>query len=133
MKSTGGILNPQLSRIIAEMGHTDLLVITDAGLPLPKNIERVDLSIVPNLPRFIDVLKAVSSELVVEGLVLAEEINTVSPEMRDAILGMFPNTMSVSYLPHSLFKEKTQFVRAAIRTGEFTPYANVILQAGVAY
>lgn len=133
MKSTGGILNSQLSRVIAETGHTDLLVVTDAGLPIPQNVERVDLSIIPNLPHFLDVLKAVSSELVVEGLTLAEEIRTSSPDLEKAILELFPDDVSVQYVPHVDFKEATKSARAAIRSGEFTSYANVILHAGVAY
>ncbi len=133
MKSTGGILNPQLSRVIAETGHTDLLVITDAGLPIPQNVERVDLSIVPNLPHFLDVLRAVASELVIEGIILAEEIKSFSPDMEKAILQLFPKDIPVQYMPHTQFKETTKFARAAIRSGEFTSYANVILQAGVAY
>lgn len=132
MKSTGGILNPELSRVIAETGHTDLLVVTDAGLPIPLNVERIDLSIKPNLPRFLDVLKAVAGELVVEGITLAEEIKTYSPELEKEILALFPN-LPVNYLPHVNFKEKTKSARAAIRSGEFTSYANIILQAGVAY
>lgn len=133
MKSTYGILNPQLSRVIAETGHTDLLVVTDAGLPIPQNIERVDLSLLPNLPRFLDVLQAVTSELVVEGITLAEEIKTYSPELEKSILALFSKDISVKYVPHVQFKETTKSARAAIRSGEFTSYANVILQAGVAY
>jgi D-ribose pyranase len=133
MKSTEGILNPQLSRVIAETGHTDLLVVTDAGLPIPANVERVDLSVVPNIPKFLDVLKAVLQEVVVEGIVLAEEVKSISPDMHKEILALFPPDISVTYVPHVEFKRMTQTARAAIRSGEFTPYANVILQAGVAY
>lgn len=133
MKSTKGILNPQLSRVIAETGHTDLLVVTDAGLPIPHNVERVDVSVLPNLPRFLDVLKAVLYEVVVEGIVLAEEIKTLSPQMHEEILALIGPDIPVTYLSHVDFKRKTHDARAAIRTGEFTPYANVILQAGVDY
>ena len=133
MKSTKGILNPQLSRVIAETGHTDLLVVTDAGLPIPTHIERVDLSILPNLPQFLDVLKAVLQEVVVEGIILAEEIKTQSPKMLAQILALFPADIPITYVPHSEFKQRTKNARAAIRSGEFTPYANVILQAGVDY
>lgn len=133
MKSTGGILNNQLSRVIAEVGHTDLVVVTDAGLPIPSEIERVDLAVVPNIPSFLDVLKAVTDELVVEGITLAEEIKKVSPEMHQKILDLFPEDMEVTYLPHTDFKKKTKSAKAAVRSGEFTSYANVILQAGVAY
>ena len=39
-----GILNPQLNRVISEMGHRDMLIIADAGLPIPKEVERIDLA-----------------------------------------------------------------------------------------
>lgn len=133
MKSTSGILNAQLSRVIAETGHTDYLVVTDAGLPIPQNIERVDLSILPNFPKFLDVLKAIISEVVVEKIILAEEIRAFSPEINQAILALFPANIEVVYMPHVEFKKNTRIARAAIRSGEFTPYANIILQAGVAY
>ena len=110
-----------------------MLVVTDAGLPIPTNVERVDLSIVPNIPKFLDVLKAVLQEVVVEGIVLAEEVKSVSPDMHKEILALFPSDIPVTYVPHVEFKRMTQTARAAIRSGEFTPYANVILQAGVAY
>lgn len=133
MKSTGGILNPQLSRVIAETGHTDFLVVTDAGLPIPENVERVDLSILPYLPKFLDVLKAVLSEVVVEKIILAEEVKTISPHMHQEILALFPADIEVVYMPHVEFKNNTKRARAAIRSGEFTPFANIILQAGCAY
>ena len=133
MKSTNGILNPQLSRVIAETGHTDYLVVTDAGLPISQEVERVDLSILPNLPKFLDVLKAVLSEVVVEKIILADEIREISPEMHEEILALFPKDLEIVYLPHVEFKKATRSARAAIRSGEFTPYANIILQAGVAY
>ena len=133
MKNTNGILNAQLSRVIAETGHTDLLVVTDAGLPLPQTVERVDLAILPNFPHFLDVLRAVLSEVVVEGIVLAEEVKTISPSMHEEILSLFPQNIEVQYVPHVEFKKKTHSARATIRSGEFTPYANIILRTGVAY
>lgn len=133
MKSTNGILNAQLSKVIAETGHTDLLVVTDAGLPLPQTVERVDLAVLPNFPHFIDVLRAVLSEVVVEGIVLAEEVKTISPSMHQEILSLFPQNIAIQYMPHEEFKKMTHSARATIRSGEFTPYANIILRAGVAY
>lgn len=133
MKNTNGILNAQLSRVIAETGHTDLLVVTDAGLPLPQTVERVDLAILPNFPHFLDVLHAVLSEVVVEGIVLAEEVKTISPSMHEEILSLFPQNIEVQYVPHVEFKKMTHSARATIRSGEFTPYANIILRTGVAY
>jgi D-ribose pyranase len=127
-----GILNPQLSRVIAETGHKDLLVVTDAGLPIPQEIERVDLSLVAGKPAFLDVLKEVIKELAVEKIILAEETEKISPHMYTEIVSLFPG-IPIETMPHVDFKKKTKEAKAAIRSGEFTPYANVILVAGVVY
>jgi D-ribose pyranase len=39
----------------------------------------------------------------------------------------------VTAIPHEEFKARTAAARAVVRTGEFTPYANVILIAGVTF
>ncbi|WCK56291.1 D-ribose pyranase [Aneurinibacillus sp. Ricciae_BoGa-3] len=127
-----GILNPQLSRVIAETGHTDLLVVTDAGLPIPQEIERVDLSLVQGKPAFLDVLREVVTELEVEKIILAEETEKISPNMYRDIVNLLPG-IPIETMPHEAFKEKTKQAKAAIRSGEFTSYANVILVAGVVY
>ncbi len=127
-----GILNEQLSATIAATGHTDMIVVSDAGLPVPLEVEKVDLAVLPNFPRFLDVLKAVIGELSVEKIILAEETQKVSPEMYKSIIELFPG-IPVEAMPHVDFKRKTKEARALVRSGEFTPYANVILVAGVVY
>ncbi|HEY8530627.1 MAG TPA: D-ribose pyranase, partial [Limnochorda sp.] len=74
-----GILHPQISRIISEMGHTDGLAIADAGLPIPKGVERVDLAFLPGQPPFLAVLDGILAELSIEGALLAEEIKQANP------------------------------------------------------
>lgn len=127
-----GILNEQLSALIAATGHTDLIGITDAGLPIPPEIEKVDLAILPNFPRFLDVLKAVIAELSVEKIILAEETEKVSPEMYRSIIELFPG-IPVETMPHVDFKRRTKEARGLVRSGEFTSYANILLVAGVMY
>lgn len=134
MRKNHATLNGQLSRVISETGHTDLVVVTDAGLPIPPGVERVDLAVRPGLPSFLDLLDTVLDELVVEGATVSAEIRDHSPEMLRAIeerLG--PLGVTIDFVPHVDFKVLTRDARAAIRSGEFTPYANVILHAGVAY
>ena len=129
----GGILNPALNKLIAETGHTDYIVVTDAGLPLPENVNtRIDFALKPGTATFLELLDTVLSELIVERIILAEEVKTISPEMHEEILKRFPG-ISVEYVPHVQFKQKTKEARGLVRSGEFTPYANVILVAGVAY
>lgn len=128
-----GILNPQLAKVLASTGHMDKLVVTDAGLPMPLGVERVDLAWKPFEPRFLDLLDEILKHVVVEKAIIAEEVKHVSPLMHEKIIEILPKDIEIEYVPHVLFKETTKSARAMIRSGEFTPYANVILVAGCAY
>jgi len=132
MRSNGGILHGQLSRVISEMGHTDRLVVSDAGLPIPMPVERVDLALRPGLPAFLNVLDAVLAELSVQAVTLSSEMREASPKMLEAVLERL-GERDLSYVPHIEFKARTADARAIVRSGEFTPYANVILTSGVVY
>lgn len=129
MRKTNTTINPALSRVISETGHTDLIVVTDAGLPIPAGSERIDLAYRPGAPGFFDVLDTVLAELVVEGATVAAE---ASPEVLAALRDRLPG-IEIELVPHVEFKQRTHAARAFVRSGEFTPYANVILHAGVAY
>ncbi|HEV7849623.1 MAG TPA: D-ribose pyranase [Mycetocola sp.] len=134
MRSTNTTINPQLSRIISETGHTDLIVVTDAGLPIPAGSERVDLAYRPGAPAFFDVLDTVLAELVVEGATVSAEIEEHSPHVLQALRDRLdPLGVQITLVPHTEFKLRTRDARAFVRSGEYTPYANVLLQAGVAY
>lgn len=128
----GRILHPQLSRVIASMGHTQGLVIADCGLPIPMGVERVDLALCEHVPSFLATLDAILTEFEVEELVLAEEIKTHNPEMLKGIeqrLGSKP----IKWVTHETFKTMTENCEAIVRTGECSPYANVILKSGVIF
>ena len=127
-----GILNHPISSVIAEMGHKDQITICDAGLPIPEHCYRIDLAIQPGFPGFIDVVQAVAHDLEVEGIVLAEEVRTANPAVEQAILDIFGD-VSVTYVPHDAFKQQSEGSRAFIRTGECTPFANIILISGVTF
>lgn len=120
-----GILHPQISRIISEMGHTDGLAIADAGLPIPKTVERVDLAFLPGQLPFLAVLDGILAELSIEGALLAQEIQEANPAIWQGLQARLQ--VPIEYVPHQTFKERILTVRAVIRTGECTPYANVIL------
>ncbi|MDZ4768633.1 MAG: D-ribose pyranase [Chloroflexota bacterium] len=131
MKKTP-LLNHAISRVIAQMGHTDMLVIADAGLPIPAHVERIDLAVVAGLPSMRDVLVAVLGELQVERAIVASEMRDRSPHIREALSDLFSG-VAMGDVPHEEFKRLTASARAVIRTGECTPYANVILVAGVVF
>lgn len=129
-----GTLNAQLARVLSETGHTDTIVITDAGLPIPHTVERVDLAFAPGKPNFLDVLDVVLAEMVVEGAVVSEDLAVHSPELLETLRERFDALgVRIETKPHPEFKRSTTEARAAVRSGEFTWHANVILIAGVAY
>jgi len=131
MKKTR-LINAPLSAVVATMGHTDRLAVADAGLPIPSGPARIDLAVTPGTPAFLDVLDAVLEELVVEKAVCAVEIEEASPKMLKGIrerLGDVP----IEFVPHEEFKRLCGGAKAVARSGECTPYANVLLYSGVAF
>jgi D-ribose pyranase len=114
------------------MGHTETLVVADAGLPVPKEVERIDLALVPGLPGFLTTLEAILAEFEVESALCAEEIKAHNPQMLAGmrkLLGEIP----LHFISHEAFKRKSVDAAAIVRSGECTPYANVILVAGVTF
>lgn len=131
MKKTT-VINSDISRVIAQMGHFDLLAIGDAGMPVPMTTEKIDLAVTNGIPSFMDVLENVLTELAVQKIYLAEEIKTHNPEMLAKIKEAMP-TIEVAFIPHSQMKQDLNRCHAFIRTGEMTPYANILLESGVVF
>ena len=126
-----GILNSDISRVLSYMGHTDCICIGDCGLPIPDEVERIDLALVFGEPTFMRPLGIVVGDMKVEKIVLAEEIKTQTPTVLQQIEELFAGqNVEVEFVSHVELKEKTKDCKAVIRTGEITPYANIILQSG---
>ena len=75
------LLNAPLSHVIATMGHTDQLVVCDAGLPIPAAPERIDLAVSRGVPKFMDVVQAITAEMQIERVIMAHEFAEVSPAL----------------------------------------------------
>ncbi|HEX7637208.1 MAG TPA: D-ribose pyranase [Burkholderiaceae bacterium] len=131
MKRTA-LLHAELSGTIARLGHGDLLVIGDAGLPVPDGPRRIDLALTPGVPRFADVLRVVLGEMQVESAVVADELAARNPAVHAELQHQLGG-VRVTAVSHEEFKAMTRGARAMVRTGECTPYANVILRAGVVF
>ena len=126
-----GILNSDISRVLSYMGHTDLICIGDCGLPIPDEVERIDLALKFGVPTFMDTLKVIAADMKVEKIILAEEIKTQNPKVLAEIEELFAGQeVEVEFVTHVELKAQTKDCKAVIRTGETTPYANVILQSG---
>lgn len=139
MKKTH-VLNAPLSHAIAHLGHTDSLTLCDAGLPIPTHLERIDLALTAGVPSFLQTFHAVVAEMFVERAVLAEEIKDKNPKIWTALLNAFAqleqtqgNLIQIDYVSHTQFKRESQASKAIVRSGECSPYANVILYSGVPF
>ena len=126
----GGIMNAQLAGAIARLGHTDLVVVCDVGFPIPTGPEVVDLAFVPGVPPFERVLSGLLEELVVEGATAAEEVVENNARVYDLLLSGLPE---LELVLHEDLKRHSRDARLVVRTGENTPYANVVLRCGVAF
>jgi len=133
MKKTG-ILNPQLARIIASMGHTDRLVVCDSGLPIPRGAEVVNLALTRNIPRFLETVRVLLEEMKVGQAVIASELRTQGNGMYEQLKALLPG-VEICEVSHEQFKCLSSEGRtvAFVRTGEATPFANVILESGVTF
>jgi D-ribose pyranase len=120
-----GILNRHLSGALAELGHTDEVLVCDAGMPIPDGPRVVDLAFRAGVPSFAEVLDGLLAELVVEGATAAEEVRGAN---RALLEGRFPD---LALIPHERLKELSRGARLVVRTGEARPYANVLLRCGV--
>ena len=131
MKKTG-ILNHHLADVVARIGHTQRLIVCDAGMPIPPHVERIDLAITPGLPTVSQVLHALVSELQVEAIVLADELLAWDKSLAAELSDLFPGA-PISSVPHDEFKKMSESSIAIVRSGECTPYYNVMLISGVTY
>lgn len=139
MKRTG-LLNAPLSHAVASLGHTQALVLADAGLPIPPGPERIDLAVTPGLPSFLQTLDAVAGEMMVERAVIAAEMSAANPSLRallaermERIAAAQGRPIALEEVPHEAFKRLTTAAVAVVRTGECSPYANILLYSGVTF
>lgn len=136
----GRLLNSMLSSVISRLGHTDMLVIGDAGLPIPTQVERIDLALTSGVPSLVQVFDAIADEMQVEKAIIATEIGDNNPHIHQQLLTRLQslelrqgNTIVVEYISHQDFKALSHDSRAIVRTGECSPYANIILCSGVVF
>lgn len=131
MKKTP-LLHRGLSQLVAGLGHGDLVVIADAGLPVPDGTPCIDLALTRGVPSFDEVLRVLLSEMQVERAALAEEALQRSPAFV-AQAGERLQGVPLERVPHDELKRRSASARAIVRSGEFTPYANLLLYAGVVF
>jgi D-ribose pyranase len=128
-----GILNSDIARILAQLGHTDSIVIADCGLPIPDHVERIDLALKLGQPSFVDTLQEILADMQVERAVFATECLAKNPIVAAQAEAMQLSGINIDFVSHEEFKLLCQNAKAVIRTGEASPYANIILHSGVIF
>lgn len=126
------LINSEVSCIVSKMGHTDSLAIGDCGLPIPTNVDRIDLALKYGVPTFLETLDTILEELCVEEIIIASEIKENNKDIYKEILKRFKD-IKINEVSHEEFKKLTKESKAVVRTGECTPYANIILKSGVVF
>lgn len=123
-----GILNAELLGAIGRLGHTDLVIVADCGMPAPRGVPVVDLALVRGIPRLEQVLDALLDEIIVERCVAAQELSATPAEKW--LTDRFDDIQRIS---HDELKALSGSAKLFIRTGEATPFANAALYCGVPF
>jgi D-ribose pyranase len=124
-----GIIHPALAHLLASTGHTDYIVISDAGFPVPDGPQRIDLAFVAGSPTVPEVLRAIAAEWALDRVIITQEMTEASPQHVAAIreiVGEIP----LEVVPHVEFKHLARGAKADIRTGDKTPWGNIIIVSG---
>lgn len=125
------ILNRELINAIADMGHTDLMIVCDAGFPIPKDAWRVDLAVTQDVPDLETVLTAICSEMIVENVSYANEMVENNPPLTKKVQEIF-HASNHETIPHQqILGEMAAKAKVIVRTGAFDPWGNILLYGGV--
>jgi len=126
-----GILNKDLSEAIAAIGHGQIMMIVDAGFPIPENAKRIDLAIARDFPDNVTVLKYILGDFIYERCIVAEEQKLYNPRLFGKITEII-DRCPVETIPHSeIIENYPDKVKVFVRTGSFEPWGNIILYSGI--
>jgi simple sugar transport system permease protein/D-ribose pyranase len=127
----GQLLNSELAYAIASMGHGDLMIVCDAGFPIPGSAWRIDLALIPDVPDLETVLAAVAESFIVEKVSYAAEMAENNPPLLEKVQSIFPDS-DHDPIPHALILgEMAAKAKVIVRTGAFDPWGNILLYSGV--
>lgn len=126
-----GILNAELSGALATLGHTDLLLVVDAGFPIPRTAQRIDLAIAEDLPGLTTVLDLIAAELIVEGVVVAEDVESSNARLASWLRQRFADAPLTTRTHEEMLSVVAHEAKVVVRTGAFNPWGNVGLVCGV--
>ena len=125
------ILNAELSEAIARMGHTDILLVTDAGFPIPDDVQRIDLALTRGVPTLEETLSLIHEELIPERIHYADDVPEMNPDFDDFLQSLYADSgAEIEPIPHEDVIAYGEQAKAIVRTGDFVPWGNVVIQCG---
>lgn len=125
------ILNSELSHVIASLGHGDVLVVSDVGYPIPEETRRVDLALTRGVPTLEETLSAVNQELIAERVMFADDVPDMNPDYDAFLRETYEGSgIDVETIPHAEVIDYGAEAKAVVRTGDFEPWGNVVIECG---
>jgi len=125
-----GILNRHVNEIIASMGHGQVLIICDAGFPIPRDANYVDLAVMKDLPRLETILELIANEFITEKVMVANEVPTNNPHLYAEVKKLFPECEIETVKHEEMLGHIAHNAKAIIRTGAYNPWGNIALVSG---
>ena len=123
-----GIINQELMAALTGLGHTSAFLLCDAGYSVPKGIQKIDLALVAGIPSFFECLNAILFEVVIEEITIPKQMEEYNEASFKRIIRMFQNQKK-NIIDINDFVNKAVDVKFVVRSGELTPYSNIILSA----
>ncbi len=125
------LLNAQLSHAIASMGHGDLMIVCDAGFPIPSTAWRIDLAVVPDVPNLETVLAPIAENFIAERVAYADTLPVHNAPLLAKIKRLFADADFEAIKHEAILSEMAAKAKVIVRTGAFDPWGNILLYSGV--
>lgn len=125
----GGLLNPAINHLLSRVRHTNYLLISDRGFPSFPQVETIDISLVADIPRVLEVLRAVRANFQCSRGIMSAEFREVHPPELQGFYAEAMEGIDVTWVPHTEFKQRALDVIGIIRTGDTTRFGNVLLES----
>ncbi len=125
------ILHPELAAALATLGHTDIVLVTDAGFPIPPHAKRIDLGFWPGTVDVLEILRVLRQEMFAEEVHFASEVRDRHPQLYRDVQTIYTGSgaefheASHEILCHDIAHR----AKVVIRSGSFNPWANFALIA----
>ncbi len=139
LKGIHPAISPELLKVLAEMGHGDELVLSDAHFPahqLHHKVIRADGIGVDTLLQGISPLfefdAYVDAPLIMMSAVEGDTLDpTVEARYLDAIKSAVGNVSNLQRIERFAFYDRAKQAYAVVITGETAKYGNIIIKKGV--